>query len=78
MLLAMVCYVFVIIVLSVASSHESIKNQFILSIISPLNFILSYILTIVEYSSLIKSIFHIKSIINYKSNHANWNHVERM
>lgn len=78
MLLSMVCYVVVVLLLSVSSAHESIKNQCILTIIAPLNFLLSYILTIVEYSSLISSIFHIKSIINYKSNHANWNHVERM
>lgn len=78
MMLSMVCYVFIVIVLSVSSSHESFKNQCILSVIAPINFFLSYILTIVEYSSLINSIVHMRSIIDYKSNHANWNHVERM
>lgn len=78
MLLAMVSYVVVVILLAVSTSHESLKNKIVLLIIAPLNFFLSYILTIVEYISLINSLIHTKSIINYDTNHANWNHVERM
>lgn len=78
MFIAMVSYVFVVISLSVTASRESLKSKLLLLCTAPFNFFLSYILTIVEYVSLINSILHLHSIVDYNNNHANWSHVERL
>lgn len=78
MFVAMVSYVFVVIALSVTASREPLKSKLLLLCTAPFNFFLSYILTIVEYVSLINSVIHLRSIVDYNSNHANWSHVERL
>lgn len=74
----MILYTVTIVFLSVMRSSTDIKHQLLIILVSPLNFLLSYILTITEYVSLINSLIHSRTIFDYKKNHANWNHVERM
>lgn len=78
LLFIMILYTVTIVFLSVMRSNTDIKHQLLIILVSPLNFLLSYILTITEYVSLINSLIHSRSIFDYKKNHANWNHVERM
>lgn len=78
LLMAMLGYVIMIISVSLIQSNTNFKVAFLMIIASPLNFFLSYILTITEYISLINSVIHAKSIFDYKKNHASWEHVERM
>jgi cellulose synthase/poly-beta-1,6-N-acetylglucosamine synthase-like glycosyltransferase len=78
MLFAMVSYVVVVIGLSTISSKETIKSKMLLLLAAPFDFLLSYVLTVVEYVSLLNSFAHWKTIIHYQRNHANWNHVERL
>ncbi|MDG6194552.1 glycosyltransferase [Lactococcus petauri] len=78
LLFSMLLYCTIIVGLSMIKSGTSLKQQLLILIVAPLNFFLSYILTLVEYFSLINSIIHSRSIFDYKKNHASWNHVERM
>lgn len=76
--MSMLMYVVIVLLISICSSKESMKSKLIMILESPLNFVLSYILTIVEYTSLIFSFFHFRSILKYNENHASWTHVERL
>lgn len=78
MLWIMATFVTVIVLLSLTNSKENLKSKLYLVLSAPFNMFLSYILTVVEYTSLLKSFFHLRTIFNYKKNNANWEHVERL
>ena len=78
MLGIMATFVTVVVVLSLINSKENLKSRLYLILAAPFNMFLSYILTVVEYTCLLKSFFHLRTIFNYKQNNANWEHVERL
>lgn len=78
MLTIMTLFVTTVVLLSLMNSKETLKSKLLLILVAPFNIFLAYLLTVAEYSSLLKSFFNIKTIFDYKKNDANWEHVERL
>lgn len=61
-----------------SDQYETKKDKIKFLLLTPIAYWMMFILTIVEYISLIKSIFKIKDLLNNRDQHANWEHVERL
>ncbi|EMF0081407.1 glycosyltransferase [Enterococcus hirae] len=58
--------------------YETKKEKFKFILLIPIAYWTMFVLTIVEYISLLKSIYKIKDLLTNKEQHANWEHVERL
>lgn len=61
-----------------SDQYESKKEKVKLLLLTPIAYWMMFILTIVEYISLLKSIVKIKDLLTNREQHANWEHVERL
>lgn len=61
----------------IGEDTESTSSKVLLAVCLPLVYILMYILTVVEFTALIKSIRNLKQLRNPKGEQGSWQHVER-